>query len=215
MDANSRRLEIVSAVSFLLDVGIVPPWRDVVPAKQQEAQHRFLDRWLDLFEDVPEGVILQASKAHLRDPQRGRFWPTPADIVAQVERLQRARQSALDGPQLSPEEVWPQLKACLSGTYVETEDGPDGAPVQVTPEVRTQRKLAARIGEANTARAWQALGGDAGYRALCGASLEADTADRARFCRAWDAIGQRTRDEVQLAPLLAPPTTTRRLTGGG
>src|SRR5688572_5877701 len=48
----------------------------------------------------PLAAVRAALDAHIRDPQRGRFFPVPADLVAQLDGL-----AAADG-RPGPEEAW-------------------------------------------------------------------------------------------------------------
>lgn len=38
--------------------------------------------WLDIFEDTPDDAFGLAIRRHLTNPDRGKWWPTPADILA-------------------------------------------------------------------------------------------------------------------------------------
>lgn len=41
--------------------------------------------WCDLLPDVDDAQLARAVRAHLRTPERGRWWPAVADIMAHVE----------------------------------------------------------------------------------------------------------------------------------
>ena len=45
------------------------------------------DLWVDMFPTMPPATFAAAVKAHMLDPERGRFWPTPADIAQAAERI--------------------------------------------------------------------------------------------------------------------------------
>lgn len=60
--------------------------------------------WLDDLADLADDELAHACREHRRDPERGRFMPTPADIRARVPRL--------TAPQLNPDaEVWDRIVA--------------------------------------------------------------------------------------------------------
>lgn len=56
--------------------------------------------WFRSLQAYPLEVVRSAFDAHVKDPQRGRFVPTPADVIAQIEGLAEA-----DG-RPGPEEAW-------------------------------------------------------------------------------------------------------------
>ena len=43
------------------------------------------ETWATLLHDTPDEVFLAAVSAHLRDPERGRWWPTVADLRARMD----------------------------------------------------------------------------------------------------------------------------------
>ena len=49
------------------------------------------DLWVDMFPEMDARTFAAAIKGHLRDRDRGRFWPTPADILAAAERIEAAK----------------------------------------------------------------------------------------------------------------------------
>lgn len=56
--------------------------------------------WFRALQRYPLEAVQAAFDAHVRDPQRGRFVPTPADIIAQIEG------SAADDGRPGAEEAW-------------------------------------------------------------------------------------------------------------
>ena len=46
--------------------------------------------------DYPLDVVRAALNAHLRDPERGRFFPTPADVIAKIEEAKGPDRPAAD-----------------------------------------------------------------------------------------------------------------------
>ncbi len=56
--------------------------------------------WFRALAAHPLDAVLAGFDAHVKDPQRGRFIPMPADIVAQIEGL------AADDGRPGPEEAW-------------------------------------------------------------------------------------------------------------
>jgi hypothetical protein len=46
-----------------------------------------MELWLGILGDMADAELRAASVAHLRDPERGRFWPTVADLRARVRSV--------------------------------------------------------------------------------------------------------------------------------
>ena len=57
--------------------------------------------WADFLDDVPDDALRDALRAHVRDPERGRWWPTPADLLARVPRAET--------PTATPEQLWDRI----------------------------------------------------------------------------------------------------------
>lgn len=66
--------------------------------------------------DYSIAQVRKALDAHLRDPQRGRFFPVPADVVAQIEGA-----AAHDG-RPGAEEAWAMMPTSESESVVWTEE---------------------------------------------------------------------------------------------
>lgn len=88
----------------------------------------------------PLEVVSTALTAHIRDPHRGRFQPTPADIVAQIES-----RTSNDG-RLGVEEAWAMVRnACDEAeTVVWTEEMRDAFAV-CRPVLEHGDEVAARM----------------------------------------------------------------------
>lgn len=80
--------ELLDAVSGLLSRGAY------VPSAGNSAL------WFRALRAHPLAVVRSSFDAHVRDPQRGRFVPTPADIIAQIDGL------AADDGRPGAEEAW-------------------------------------------------------------------------------------------------------------
>lgn len=52
--------------------------------------------WGDLLADVSDAELSAAVAGWLRDPERGKWWPTPADILGQLPRRASADETAWD-----------------------------------------------------------------------------------------------------------------------
>lgn len=144
-------------------------------------QTAIVSAWLDDLEDMSEEEIDLALKAHCRDPQEGRFWPTTAAIRGQLQKLQTVQQRQLDGPTLSPEEEWQRVMAAAAriGSY--------------RPEAAREQ-----LGEG----LWMAIGEGRGYRELCLMEQDQIPSERARFCALRKTQQERVRQDRELAPVL-------------
>ncbi|HEY8606612.1 MAG TPA: hypothetical protein VIM12_05800 [Noviherbaspirillum sp.] len=127
-------------------------------------------RALELY---PFDAVSKAMTAHIRDPQRGKFQPAPADLIAQIE----AAQGAAGRPGV--DEAWAQALAAVdeAETVVWTEETA-AAFAACRPVLNTGDKIGARMAfkdaytrlvtEANRQHKpvkWQvSLGTDAGRR---------------------------------------------------
>lgn len=48
--------------------------------------------WTMVLSDMPDDALLSATKAHIAHPERGQFWPTPADLLRDTPPKQTQRQ---------------------------------------------------------------------------------------------------------------------------
>lgn len=69
--------DILKAFITLESAGIRRP--DTM-APTVEALDATAELWADLLSDMTPAQLAAAVKTHLRHPERGRFWPTPADL---------------------------------------------------------------------------------------------------------------------------------------
>lgn len=174
-------------------------------ARPSAPQTAIVSVWLDDLADLSDVEVDAALRAHVRDPQEGRFWPTTAAIRGQLARLQQAQQRQLEGPSLSPEEEWQRV-------------------VQTAARVGSYRPEAARaqLGE----DLWTAIGEGYGYAALCRMEQDQVPSERARFCSLRKTQQDRARQDRELRPMLelldgvAKPMLSERkgalrLVGGG
>jgi hypothetical protein len=65
------RPAIATALSTLNAAGLSPP----------AGAAEIASTWETTLGDMPDADLHAAVLAHMRDPDRGRFWPTPADII--------------------------------------------------------------------------------------------------------------------------------------
>jgi hypothetical protein len=61
--------------------------------------------YLDMLARLPLDVLRDAIAAHLADPERGRFFPLPADILRHAEPEMRARQQVADHHRAAAEAI--------------------------------------------------------------------------------------------------------------
>jgi hypothetical protein len=86
-----------------------PKWTTLIPTGKAV--------YFKALECYPIAVVEAALMAHVRDPQRGRYQPTPADLVFQIEAAQSGTRPAVD-------EAWALSLAALDegDTVVWTEE---------------------------------------------------------------------------------------------
>jgi hypothetical protein len=65
--------------------------------KSAEDTATFIETWLGCFEDCDDEELIKATKTWIMDPKgddKSQFWPTPAQLRAQIPRLSKAREIA-------------------------------------------------------------------------------------------------------------------------
>lgn len=95
---------VIDAFSLLarqVGAASVPPARDMGDGRPTIEQ--VTADWCDLLPDVDDAQLARAVRAHLRTPERGRWWPTVADIMAHVE--------VLPAPSDPHEDAWAAIEA--------------------------------------------------------------------------------------------------------
>jgi hypothetical protein len=55
-----------------------------------------LDLWLAMFDPLADDSLAAACRAHIADPDAGRFWPTPADILRHARPPARDHEATFD-----------------------------------------------------------------------------------------------------------------------
>ncbi len=123
--------------------------------------------WLSLLPDVTDDALNHAVALWLRDPERGRFWPSISDLTARVPGL------ATLTPMDPDEHAWELILACVrrgdeaSQTTVTFEDVVDAKGVRRVRPVRIPSGLELQLGPARFA-VLQAIGGRLAFRRLHG-----------------------------------------------
>ena len=159
-------------------------------ARPSAPQEVIVAVWLDDLDGLSDEELTAAVRAHTRDPEAGRFWPTPAHLIAQLERLREAQRAVIEGPRVSPEEEWRKVDHAIRSF--------GGSDFGIR---RAQDYLGADL--------WNALGGAPEYNRLRMVGLDELMSERARFCRARQAQVKRAEDDRRMGPALEV------LTGGG
>jgi hypothetical protein len=81
------RAHALTAMAILETAGLKRP--AIIATEEQ--LHAAADLWVDMFPGMDARTFADAVKGHLRDRERGRFWPTPSDILASAERIAAAK----------------------------------------------------------------------------------------------------------------------------
>ena len=80
--------------------------RRVVPASQHPADDRETGAaWLDILDDATDGELHRAVRLHIRDAERGRWWPCPADLIRHMPRLLKADADAREALRMEAHEA--------------------------------------------------------------------------------------------------------------
>lgn len=115
-------------------------------------------------------TVSAAFSAHIKDPQRGKFAPTPADLIAQID-------AAADKGRPGPEEAWAMLPTDETQTVVWTDEMSEAHRV-CTPLLNAGDRIGARMA---FKEAYERIVGQAkrlGQRAHWSPSLGSDLALR-------------------------------------
>lgn len=138
-----------------------------------------VDLWLLAFRDVSDEELQRATLAWIIIPEKGRWWPTPADLRAQIPRLQSAALSLETADPVKGRDRWPEIVR---------QAGSIGRACPDWPEV-----LAARIGVKDSERLRRAIDDAGGWRNLCLADHDATRASMGRrFAASWDRQARAT-----------------------
>lgn len=82
--------------------------RRVLPANQHPASLvETAAAWMDILNDWTDEMLLRAVRAHLRDPERGMFWPAPANLIATMPR----KPEAIDEHVAAWDEIQAEIRA--------------------------------------------------------------------------------------------------------
>ena len=157
------------------------------PAATQQA---IVAVWLDDLDGLSDEELTAAVRSHVRDPNEGRFWPTTAHLIGQLERLRAAQTAQIEGPRVSPEEEWRLVDFAIR-SFGGSDFGVQRAQAHLGPEL------------------WEGLGGASEYHRLRMVNIDELMSERARFCAARKAQQARAVEARRMAPVLEV------LTGGG
>lgn len=148
-----------------------------------------------------------AITAHIRDPNRGQFQPTPADIVAQVENNQSAKRPGV-------EEAWAVSYPCISEleTVVWTEEMRDAFAI-CRPLLDAGDHVAARMAFKDAYNRMSSEAVRAGRSAKWEVSCGHDPEKRALTIRQATSIGRIPNDQASL--LLPAPVNAKDLDRSG
>lgn len=162
-----------------------------------------LDAWVDALGDFPDAAIAAAVREHMRDPDRGRFFPKPADIIAVLRAA-----GANDG-RPSADEAWSMLPFDEAASVVWTDEMAQawGSASACMPD-RVAARMAFRA-------AYDRLVADArqrGVRARWTASLGHDKDSRAAVIERAVELGRLSREHAE-GLLPAPQTPPAQVLG--
>ena len=130
--------------------------------------------WVDMLDDVTDQDLLQAARAHIRDPERGTFFPKIAEIRRHIPAVRAL--PAEEGP--PGQAIWSRLVKCISSAGFTRPEGASEGWLE---------RLAAHL-QVDAARLEAAIEAAGGGRAIAMASHDAERAWMGgRFTRAWDA----------------------------
>ena len=160
-------------------------------ARPSATQEAIVSVWLDDLDGLSDEELTAAVRAHTRDPGEGRFWPTPAHLVGQLERLRTVQIAQSEGSALTPLQEWQKVLDVL-GTFGGCSDF-------------NQRRRLAHLG----ADLLESVGGHTGFQEL--GQLDPTALSVAR-CN-WLKDRDRQRAQAAQARRLAPVLEV--LTGGG
>lgn len=133
------------------------------------------EAWELCLDDLPDDQLLACVKAHVRDPEQGRFWPVPGQLLRHRESLVE-----LD---LSPDIAWGQVleEVRHRGYYA-------GAPARWSPNEVIDTAFIAGVRAAG------------GWRAICACEQDDIAAKAATFRRAFQTVLERGAQGHQLLP---------------
>lgn len=162
-----------------------------------------VEAWMEDLDDVPDEVIAQALRMHSRDPERGRFFPKPSDVMAQI-----AGANANDG-RPSADEAWSMLPFDEAASVVWTDEMAQawGSASACMPD-RVAARMAFRA-------AYDRLVAEArqrGVRARWTASLGHDKDSRAAVIERAVELGRLSREHAE-GLLPAPQTPPAQVLG--
>ena len=90
-------------------------WRAVYHVYGRELDDVSLGLLLDALSRWPDGLVVAALRAHMADPEAGKWCPKPADLIPHLRRLQARAQERSDQEQQHalPPPYNPAVKAQL------------------------------------------------------------------------------------------------------
>lgn len=185
--------------------GLIPILKRACDKHDKPLTEALVDAWLDDLDDIPDEVIAQALRRHSSDPDRGRFFPKPSDVMAQL-----ADASAADG-RPTADEAWAMLPFDEAQSVVWTDEMAQawGVAAPCMPD-----KIAARMAFRAAYERMVAEARRSGLRVQWTASLGTDKeARREALERAVRAgrITQHHADGLLPAPDQSPAQTVRLL----
>lgn len=80
------RDHVLTAFAYLGRIGLKPPMN----LSTAESAAACADTWIDVLNPMLPDQFASGIKAHLRDPERGSYWPTPSDILRHTEAIAAA-----------------------------------------------------------------------------------------------------------------------------
>lgn len=185
--------------------GVAVALKSAAAVHERALTVELIDAWVAALGDAPDAAIAVAVVEHMRDPDRGRFFPKPADIVAVL------RASAANDGRPGADEAWSMLPFDEAQSVVWTDEMAQawGIAAPCMPD-----KVAARMAFRSAYERLVAEVRQRGVRARWTASLGTDKeARREALERAVTdgRISQEHATGLLPAPEVDPATTTKLL----
>lgn len=171
----------------------------IVAALDQPAKpSAYFEVAFEALRPYPLRLISEALSAHLRDPQRGRFVPVAADVIAQINAL--AERDGRPGPQ----EAWAMIPTDEAASVIWSEEMAAAFGV-AAPLLRAGDAIAARMAFLEAYRSRVADARSRGVAPRWSASYGTDVAGRAVAIEHASNMGRISREQTTAMLAIAAP----------